>query len=459
VTLEQIPASFRDPAGFVYRRDAMLYRQVNTIFRDSFDLFRNSGLYGELTAARLLIPHDEVELSLAATPDAYRVLRPQLIPFISYPYEWCFSQLRDAAALTLDIQLRALRRDLVLRDASAYNVQFLDGQPIFVDSLSFGQYEDGMPWLAYRQFCEHFLAPLAVMSQRGIELGALQHAFSDGIPLPLASKLLGPRSWFNFGLLVNVHLHARAQRRHVNVAPGRTRNLRLAKGNLIRLIEQLQTTVADLSWDPSKTVWADYHAQHSYSQAAAASKVQLVRTFLRTLKPSICWDLGANTGDYSRIAAEYASQVVSLDADPGAVELNYRRIRVDGHRRILPLIVDLLNPSAPSGWGNRERAGLYERGPADTVLALALVHHLTLRGNVPLSSVATMLAAMGKSLIVEFVPAEDPQAQRLVAHRLEGPHPYSREVFERAFQRHFTIIDTQIIENTGRLIYVMTRPS
>ena len=217
---QPLGSSFRDPSGFVYTRSGVVYRQVNRVFQDEFEAVAGSGLYDELAGQRLLVAHESVSLDLAASPDATAVLRPEPVHFISYPYEWSFGQLRDAALLTLELQERALGRGMTLRDASAYNVQFEGGRPVFIDTLSFEPRKEGAPWIAYRQFCEHFLVPLALMSRVDIDLGDLLRTHIDGIPLELGNTLLGGRSWRSLGLLFHVRLHAMAQRRYRDRAPG-----------------------------------------------------------------------------------------------------------------------------------------------------------------------------------------------------------------------------------------------
>ncbi|HYO67091.1 MAG TPA: hypothetical protein VEU33_13530, partial [Archangium sp.] len=211
-------ASFRDPSGFVFRREGIVYRQVNDSYREDFALLQGSGLHAELVQAGQLIPHEEVDLGLAAAPGAHKVLRPRQLPFVSYPYEWSFSQLQDAALLTLDVQEKALARGLSLKDASAYNVQLVDGRPMLIDTLSFEKYEEGRPWVAYRQFCQHFLAPLALMSHTDVRLGQLLRLYIDGIPLDLASRLLPGRTRFSFALGMHVHAHARSQQKYADKA-------------------------------------------------------------------------------------------------------------------------------------------------------------------------------------------------------------------------------------------------
>lgn len=428
------------------------------MFAAEFDACSASGLYDALHADALLVRHRVVAASLAAEPGAHAVIEPDRIPFISYPYEWCFGELRDAALLTLDVQLRALERGFVLRDASAYNVQFVDGRPVFIDTLSFERYADGTPWSAYRQFCQHFLLPLMLMATRDVRCNALLREHLDGIPLDLGSALLPRRTWLAPSALMHVHLHARAQRRHADTDVTATLDgRRMPKRSLIALVENLRAAVAALEWRADGTPWADYAGNTSYSASATSSKESLVRRFVRDSAPSIVWDLGANSGRYSRIARDVAPTVVAFDSDPAAVERNYRDVRAREETGLLPLVLDITNPSPAIGWAHRERMSLTERGPADLVLALALVHHLAIGNNVPLSHVAALFAELGRALVIEFVPKSDSQVQRLLRNRADVFPDYTRDGFERAFRTHFRIDACAPVDDSERVLYRMTR--
>jgi hypothetical protein len=451
------PASFRDAAGFVFEREGVLLRQVNRPFQENYDHFVASGLYQALIDGQLLVPHEEVDLSQGATPDAYRVLKPLRVPFVTYPYEWCFHQLRDAALLTLAIQQQALRHDMVLRDASAYNIQFMGARPIFIDTLSFRRYRDGEPWSAYRQFCEHFLAPLALVARRDSRLAKIHSDFADGVPLDLASRLLDRRSWLCFGLLMHVHLHARAQTKYSGRTISKHRESALPRRRFEGLIEHLIGTVEAFSYRPAATVWTDYASDNTYSEESLATKGELIARYLDDGPCDSIWDLGANTGQFSRIAGTRARHVLSLDADASVVDANYRSLRRDQETKILPLVIDLLNPSTGGGWGHAERLSLKDRGPADVLLALALVHHLALGGNVPLPRIAEFFQQLGRRLIIEFVPLADAQAQRLVQNRRGEFHEYSVSAFEAAFSRHFQIREQALLPDSNRVLYLMER--
>ncbi len=448
-------ASFRDPSGFLFVRDGTLFRQVNQSYRATFDQLEQSGLYAELVEAGLLIPHALADVAPAEPKAAALVLRPDPVAFISYPYEWSFSQLQDAALATLDIQQQALARGLSLKDASAYNIQFHRGRPVLIDTLSFEVYREGDPWVAYRQFCQHFLAPLALMSRRDIRLGQLLRLSIDGVSLDLAVRLLPWKARLNFGLLTHLYLHAASQRRFAGAEVRTARGTRrVSRTGFLGLIDNLRRTVAGLRWDPGRTDWAEYETMHNYSPAALEAKRRLVAEYLERARPSSLWDLGANTGAFSRLASERGIATISFDVDPSAVETNYRSLRASGEANLLPLLIDLTNPSPAQGWHHAERLSLQQRGPADAVMALALVHHLAIGNNVPLPQVASFLADLGRWVIIEFVPKSDSQVKRLLAARDDIFSDYNVEGFERAFSGAFELRRHEPIAELERTLYL-----
>lgn len=450
------PASFRDPSGFLYHREGELLRQVNASFQANYDQLIQSGFYGVLSTEELLIPHQEVDLELAATEDAYKVLRPQKIPFISYPYEWCFSQLKDAALITLRIQRLAINEGMSLKDASAFNLQFLNGKPILIDSLSFESYAEGKPWIAYRQFCRHFLAPLALMALRDVRLSQLLRAHIDGLPLDLASSLLPRRSWLNLGLVVHLHLHAATIRRLAGMRVDLERRSRgMTRNAMLGLIDSLERLVKKLRWDPQGTRWADYEDMDHYPAEAKQRKEALVKEYLDIAEPKMVWDLGANVGRYSRVASSAGAYTVSIDSDSGAVEQNYLQMAAEGEKSLLPLLADLTNPSPSLGWHSSERDSLLARGPADAVLALALIHHLAISNNVPLDHLAEFFAQAGHWLVIEFVPKSDPQVRLLMAAREDIFTNYTQVGFEIAFEEFFHIHRAEDLPGTERRLYLM----
>ncbi len=314
--------SFRDPSGFIFTKDSVIYRQVNSIYKEHYDHFISSGLYKSLVDSNRLISHEEVSTDFALTSNAYKVLKPEIVPFISYPYEWCFSQLKDAALLTFSLQKIALEYDMILKDASAYSIQFVNGAPIFIDTISFEIYMEGQPWIAYKRFCQHFLAPLALMTYSDFRLNQLLQTNIDGIPLDLASLLLPFKSRFRISLMLHIHMHAKAQKRYADKAV-KKQTSKMSKTALIGIIDSLELAVKRLHWKPRGTEWADYYDITNYSPDSFQIKKQVVAESISIAKPKSVWDLGANLGTFSRIAGDMETPTVSFDIDPAAVENNY----------------------------------------------------------------------------------------------------------------------------------------
>lgn len=419
----------------------------------------SSGLYQVLVAAGDLITHEEVDPSLALTNGAAAVLRPQRIGFISYPYEWCFSQLKDAALLTLRLQKAAIQHGLALKDATAYNVAFEAGRPVWIDTLSFERLTPGRPWVAYRQFCQFFLAPLAAMSWVDIRLLQLLRPHLDGIPLDLASRLLPASTRLRPGLLTHIHLQAAAERRIGRQVPaaGPQRTRTISATASAGLIDSLERTVKGLVWRPATTTWGNYYEATNYTDAAFSHKRQIVSDAIDRLAPRNIWDLGANDGTFSRIGSERGIPTVAFDADPVAVEKNYRRVAAQRERQLLPLLLDLTNPSTRSGWAHEERESFADRGPADLVLALALVHHLAIAHNLPLPRIAEFFSQIARALVIELVPKQDSQLQRMLATREDIFDHYTRADFEAAFSAWFTLDQVHPVRDAERVIYVMRK--
>ncbi len=450
------PASFRDPSGSIFLHDGILYRRVNSCYRENYDFLMGSGLYRSLNNAGLLIPHEEVPLETANDRTSYKIIKPELIPFISYPYEWCFSQLKDAALVTLTIQKQALKYGMTLKDSSAYNIQFSQGKPILIDTLSFEKLPEGRPWIAYRQFCQHFLAPLALASYRDMRLQQLLRVYIDGIPLDLAGALLPQRTRFKPALLSHIHLHAKSQRYFSDkvVNTGRISTNRFA---LYGLIDSLEGAIRSLKGKPACEAWATYYKDTNYSPNAFNFKKETVSAFLDRIQPSCLWDMGANTGVFSRLAADKKIRVIAFDADCAAVEKNYRSVVANQETQILPLILDLTNPSAGIGWENQERMTIFERGPADAVLALALIHHLTFNNNLSFKHSANFFSRVATNLIIEFIPKNDSQVQRMLAGKTDIFPDYTKERFEAAFLEYFTLQDSSVIRDSQRILYRMRK--
>jgi hypothetical protein len=461
-TPSRIGSSFRDPSGFLFTRDGVLLRQVQERYRPHFERLMASGLYAALVAEGLLIPHEERPVAEAAAPGAAFILQPERLPFISMPYEWCFGQRKAAALTTLRIQELALAHGMTLKDATAFNIQFRGVRPVLIDTLSFEIYEDGKPWVAYRQFCQHFLAPLVLQSRLDVRLGALLRQFLDGIPLDLASRLLSRSSWLNPSLLMHIHLHAQSIARHAptdNTKPAAApQAARVSQRGLEGVLGSLRGTIESLKWHAG-TEWGSYEETHNYDAAGRASKQGLVAEFVRAANAKTVVDLGANAGEYSRVArAAGADLVLAVDGDPMAVERGFHRLSASNETGIHPLLVDLTNPAPAQGWNHSEWPSLAGRGPFDAVLSLALVHHLAIGNNVPLLGVAQMLANIGRHVIIEWVPKSDPQVQRLLSAREDIFDNYTEDGLRAAFaELGMRDVQRAAVGDSGRTLLRFTK--
>lgn len=452
-----LPSSFRDPSGFLFYQDEIMYRQVNSSYKDEFDHLIDSGLYDKLVEENLLLSHNEVEnLNLSNDSNVYKIIQPKKLNFISYPYEWCFSEFKQAALTTLQIQKISLDYGMTLKDASVYNIQFLNGKAIFIDTLSFEKYTEGQIWTPYKQFCQHFLAPLALMSHTDIRLNQLLRVYVDGIPLDLTSKLLGTATRFSFSLLSHIHMHAKSQK-HYEDKPVTAKQKKLRKNSFIGLIESLNSGIKKLNWKPEGTEWAEYYSETNYSDVSFTEKKKIIDDALDKIKPMMVWDLGANTGIFSRISSEKGIDTISSDIDPAAVEKNFLNVNLKNENNILPLILDLTNPSPGLGWDNKERSSFLERGPVDLVFALALIHHLAISNNLPFYKIVQFFKKICKNLIIEFVPKTDSQVMKLLATREDIFNEYTIEKFEDEFQKFFSIEEKIKLEDSERFLFIMKK--
>jgi hypothetical protein len=455
-TNSHLESSFRDPCGFIFKENSRLYRQVNKIYIDDYRYLMDSGLYEDLTSKGLLIPHKEAMIKAPAPELSYKIIEPEYVSEISYPYEWSFSQIKDAALLSLRIQNEALKKGMTLKDCSAYNVQFIGCKPIFIDTLSFNKYNEGSPWVAYRQFCQHFLAPLVLMAYRDVRLNQLMRIYIDGIPIDLTSLLLPKRSYLNFSVLSHIHLHARSQKRYEN-RPSARSAYHVKKQSLLYLIKSLSRCIKKLRIKTTGTEWAEYYNNTNYSEQAFNEKKKIISNFINEIKPDKVWDIGGNRGHFSRIASSKGIYTVCFDVDPLAVERNYLNCLKEKSTNLLPLVLDLTNPSSGIGWANVERESFTSRAPVHTAFALALIHHLSISNNVPFDDIAQLCHRICQYLIIEFVPKEDSKVKILLATRKDIFPDYNKSSFERSFKKYFYLIKSIDIKDSLRTLYLFRK--
>ncbi|HOO90267.1 MAG TPA: hypothetical protein PLA74_05535 [Syntrophales bacterium] len=452
--------SFRDPSGHVFKRDGQIYRSVFNSGAEDFKAARDAGIHEKLIESGLLIPHEEVTQKDAPPGTVYCLRHPRL-PMISYPWEWPFSLLKDAALLHLDIMELIVPKGFWLRDASAFNVQY-DGKALrLIDTLSIGKRVPESPWVAYKQFCSHFLAPLALAAYGDVRTLSLWRAYIDGYPLDLAAKMISLWKRYKPGIFMHLVLHARfqaaADRKEDIGRSEQERKPKLSDSRLIALIRSLKRAVEGIRWKRSSAIWEEYGDIRTYGTGDVSRKAAYVEQAVEKLNPGVVWDLGSNTGEFSHIAASRGAFVVSIDGDPACMEFLYTKNSVpEGGRPILPLVMDLANPSPGLGWDGHERFNLRDRGPADLVLALALIHHLVLSSCVPLEMVARWFSSLGEHVLVEFIPPGDPMVQKLLSSRVDEHLPYDEAAFRSSFEQVFRFIDSMTLDN-GRSLFLCQR--
>lgn len=452
---KRITSSFRDPSGYVFTDDGKIKRVINPIYFEQYKALTNSGFFNILFEKKSLIRHHEI------SNDANRIIiEHQKIAFITYPYEWSFLQYKHAALLTLKIQKQCLQNNFTLKDASAFNITFFEGKPIFIDTLSFDFYPENTPWRAYKQFVMHFLGPLVLCYYYGFEhLKSLAHQI-DGIPLETLSKQLPLKSYLSPTLLTNIHLLAKYDAKHSETASTPKTKNSLSKASQIKLLDSLYDYIKNLNID-QKTEWNDYYNQINYEDAAFVNKKNLTLKWFESIKGKTVLDLGGNEGTFSRVLKEFADLIIVADIDANAVEQNYRQVLQLKEKEIIPVVIDFLNPPANYGFNNEERFSFLDRIIAfkpDGCLALAVIHHLTLSGNVPFGLSAKFFSQLSPNLLIEFPTREDSWVTFLINSKREFRNHfdfYNEENFEDDYSEYFEIIKKEPIASSARILYTM----
>ena len=464
VNPNRVAGSFRDPSGYVFEREGRVFRAIDGTCHAHLRHLTEKGLLAKWIESHMLVGTRFVEepqnKSLQSEHPGYaHFLEHDRIAPITFPYEWTLSMLADAAILTLDLQIRLLSAGFSLKDATAYNIQFVKGRPIFIDLSSIERPGRLDLWFALGQFERIFLFPLLLCQHRGWDLRSYFLSSIHGRDLEQVSRSLG---WFALcrpSLLLDVTLPLLLERkenkkqthdRRVLHKPGTNSEPQLL--NLKRLRSKIRKLASGFK---PRGVWADYTSTCSYDQAAETAKKELVRDFLNSTRPRCVLDLGCNTGDYSFIAAESGAQVIAADGDPAAVELLYHRLKKDP-RPISPVVLDLANPSPAIGYRNRERANFFDRAKSDCVLALALIHHLLVSANFSLAAIRDLFCDLTKEyLVLEFVPTNDPMFQRLMKFRVDLFKDLTLELCLQVFGQRFELIKQQPIAGSPRTLLFM----
>jgi len=455
------PGSFRDPESRVFYAGDEVYRSLSAEGLRDFEALVGTRFWKQFSADGRIVAtelaRDGAGLPEGLVKESAGLLRHERIPFVSYPYEWPFSMLKDAALLQLDLNLAALEEGMISKDSSPYNVQFRGAKPVFVDVGSFERLREGEPWVGYRQFCMLYLYPLLLQSVKGVSPQALLRGAIDGITPAQMRGMVSFRDRFRRGFYLNVFLHAKLEARHGDrgkEVKAEVKKAGFKKELIVANLRRMRKLVSRLEWSPPPGVWVAYGERNSYTDDDARRKDEFVREVATSKEWRLTWDIGANNGRYSRIAAEGSRYVLAVDYDQGPVELLYRSLRDEGNERILPLTMNLADPSPGLGWRGAERRSLPDRGRPDLVLALALIHHVTIAANVPVREFVDWLAGLGTSLVIEFPTREDPMVQKLLGPKREGLHPdYERESFERVLAELFDVERRERLESGTRLLY------
>jgi hypothetical protein len=444
-------SSFRDPDSVLEFDSKFYYRKMSDKYLPHYLFFKKSGLKDELIKEGHILLFEEIYDEHPNVGFANQVIKTQKIPFVSYPYEWSFSQFKEAALLTLKINLIALKYGMILKDASMFNVQFIGSKPIFIDLGSFEIYKNNSPWAGYQQFCRHFLAPLLLASYKDFRLIKLLIVNIDGIDLSFVRKLLPIKSYFNSGVFLHIILNTTGLKTTSN------KKIKLKKQGLKSILIHLTDTIENLKLKNKNSEWADYYNNTNYSDSGLLQKASIIEAFINGLNVKTALDVGANDGKFSKLLSNRSIYTVSTDIDELAVEKNFIDALRDENVNLLSLHLNLANPTPSIGWDNIERKSFYDRAKFDLVLALAVVHHFVITYDLSFEMIAEKFSKIGKYLIIEFPLPEDEKVQLISINKLSQFSNYNIENFKSAFEKYFSELDNKFIESNSRVIFLYAK--
>lgn len=453
--------SFRDRDGRIYRCGDRIVRGISAGALEDYRKLEVTNFFRKFTESGRIVGTREVaalDVPLADDEKARWAgfLEHERIPVVSYAYEWTFSMLRDAAVLTLDLLEAAIQENMTLKDATPYNVQFVGGKPVFIDIPSFETLPAGSTWSGYRQFCEMFLFPLMLQAYRGIDIQPMMRSSIDGVRVQTMSRMFGFWQRFKKGVFTHVWLQAKLDSKYGGTSQNVKSDLKSAgfsKELILANVRKTRKLVQKLSWGGEGSEWGAYEEFHNYSESDHELKEAFINDCVRDGGAQTVWDIGANTGQFSRIAARHARQVLAMDIDHFAVERMYRKNTADGVSNILPLVQNVVDPSPNWGWRNSERSDLVSRARPDLLLCLALIHHVVITANVPLDEFIAWLASLTDQLVIEYVSRADDKVETLLRNKEDKYHDYSRENLESALAVHFDIRRKLPLESGHRFLY------
>jgi len=453
--------SFRDRDGRIYVQGGRVIRGLSEHALGEFEKLASTAFYtrflkdGRLVSSHLLDPQD-IDLPAEIKNQWAGFIEHRRIPVISYPYEWTFGMLRDAALLQLELLEAAIEEGMTLKDATPYNIQFDQGKPVFIDIASFETLASGAPWAGYRQFCEMFLFPLMLQTYKGINFQPLMRSSIDGVGVQTATRLFGFRDRFRGGVFSHVWLQSKLDNRYGSTKQDVRSELKTAgfnKAMILANIRKLGKLIRKLSWQGEGSEWGEYEAFHNYTESDHQLKETFISDSVAGSSAKVVWDIGCNTGQFSKIAAQHADHVLAMDLDHFAVERLYRECSETGLTNILPLIQNIADPSPNWGWRNRERRDLQARSRPGLVLCLALIHHVVISANVPMEEFVAWLSELSDQLVIEYVSRSDDKVKALLRNKEDKYSDYSRECLENELARYFSIVRQQELESGNRHLY------
>ena len=453
------PGSFRDRNGRIYHSGDAIYRGISLRALEEWKTLASTKFFTRAMQEGKLVATEEADPKKIPDPAIAKewsgILKHEKIPFISYPYEWTFSMLKDAALLQLDLLASALNENMTMKDATSFNIQWIGSRPVFIDIPSFERLVPGTPWIGYRQFCTLFLFPLFLQAYKNIPFHARLRGNIDGIDPEECHNMMSLRDLLRPGILTDVFLQAKLQKSYADSSKHVKDDLKKSGFNAEMIkanIRRLQKITGGLRWKQSQSEWSDYATHNSYTEADEAAKEAFVRNVMQKRR-NLVWDLGANTGRYSRIASENSQYVVAMDSDHLAVERFYQELKKEKNRTILPLVMNIADSSPNLGWRGLERKSLPDRGKPDLILCLALIHHVVISANIPVNEFIDWLASFGSDLIIEFITKDDPMAKILLRNKDDQYADYELGNFEKILASRFTITGRSALSSGTRYLF------
>ncbi len=447
--------SFRDPAGQIYYENGRVFRRLTSIGVQRYLDLSDNDIISKSISKGFLINTYEIK-NENETNNNQLILEHEKIPYISYPYEWSFSQLKDAAIFHLDFHLFLLENNATLIDSSAYNIQFIGTKLKFIDVLSIKKYSEGEHWVGHKQFCENFLNPLILKSKKGIKFNNWFKGNLEGIETGELNNLLTIFDKFSYNIFAHIHLLNKLEEKYKSqktLKPIVKNKKKISKKNLIAMLSQLRKFILGIQDHKSISTWDGYSLNNSYSTEEENNKKDCVAKFCRRNNFDLIADIGCNDGEYSILSlSNGCKKVIGFDFDINTINKAYENAK-DKNLNFLPLYFDASNPSSNIGWYQKERKGFIERGNFNAIIALAFEHHLAIAKNVPLNDVIGWLVSLAPTGLIEFVPKNDETIQKMLELKGDIFPDYNQENFEKYLLTNSKIISKTIVSNSKRTIY------